>query len=733
MPVYSRKYSLVSREVPFVDTPHRRIVTKLPVPESLPIFERLERFEPSSMQGQPPVIIDRTEGWHVHDRWGNMWLDWSSGVLISNIGNSNPAIVAALREMLDRPLLSTYVFAHEKRAELAELLVGLAPSPGLQGLPPLHGLRGHGELHQAGQDLGPAEARAGVPVLRHLPERLPRQDHGRPARRGQPRAEEVAGQARRQLRAGAVPRRVQEPRHPLRALPGDPRQRRASMPRQVCGVMSESFQGVGPDFFPVEYAKSLEAWCRKNDVLLIMDEVQAGFGRTGKWFAFENYGITARPDRLRQGHLQLPAALRGDRPHRRDGAVSARLHDLDPFRLPAARGRGGGEHPGAEEGRLPGERAGAGPRPARRASRAAEAASRGRPAACRAGAWWPGIQIVKPGTREPDPAAALAVNEACFHKGLLMFAPVGVGGECIKIAPALDISREALEEGIARPRRGDGRGARVRSPLLASIDRVHEGAPHRVKDEEKALLYREICMGKSPTGRVLARKLDIRPSSVSEAVQELVDDGLVRETPARLCRAGRAGRRSSSRSAPDRYVGDLHLHRFPRAEGRAGHAAGRGHRRGGAHPPADGREQGDQRRHSRPAEAPAAPGPRRVRAGRGGTLPPRHGQLADAHLDESQRAGRVCTIWIFPRLEAKVDFPVIIRRTNEAELEYFLDCNPRTAARARSSFTGASESGPRSPSAARSSPHRSAGSGRSATPVASRLRRPLPLRLARLP
>jgi 4-aminobutyrate aminotransferase-like enzyme len=59
-----------------------------------------------------------------------------------------------------------------------------------------------------------------------------------------------------------------------------------------------------------------------------------------------------------------------------------------------------------------------------------------------------GIQIVQPGTRSPDSAAALAVNQACFHKGLLMFAPVGVAGECIKIAPALDISRDALEDGI---------------------------------------------------------------------------------------------------------------------------------------------------------------------------------------------------------------------------------------------------------------------------------------------
>ena len=123
-----RKYSLTPKCVKKIQTKHRQIVTKLPVPESLPVFQRLERFEPSSMQGQPPILIDRAEGWHVFDRWGNQWLDWSSGVLISNTGNSNPAIVAALREMLEKPLLSTYVFSHEKRAELAESLVGLAPT-----------------------------------------------------------------------------------------------------------------------------------------------------------------------------------------------------------------------------------------------------------------------------------------------------------------------------------------------------------------------------------------------------------------------------------------------------------------------------------------------------------------------------------------------------------------------------------------------------------------------------
>lgn len=59
-----------------------------------------------------------------------------------------------------------------------------------------------------------------------------------------------------------------------------------------------------------------------------------------------------------------------------------------------------------------------------------------------------GIQAVKKGTKDPDPETAFSINEKCFHKGLLMFAPVGIGGECLKIAPPLVINEEALREGI---------------------------------------------------------------------------------------------------------------------------------------------------------------------------------------------------------------------------------------------------------------------------------------------
>ena len=60
-----------------------------------------------------------------------------------------------------------------------------------------------------------------------------------------------------------------------------------------------------------------------------------------------------------------------------------------------------------------------------------------------------GIQVVKKGTKVPDSDTALKINEKCFHKGLLMFAPVGIGGECLKIAPPLNTNEEALREAIS--------------------------------------------------------------------------------------------------------------------------------------------------------------------------------------------------------------------------------------------------------------------------------------------
>ena len=95
-------YDLTPVEVPRVETKYRSIKTKLPVPESLPVFESLMQTEPRSMGGQPPVIWDKAEGCVISDRWGNRWIDWSSGVLITNAGHGRSEIRAARRHLVRR-------------------------------------------------------------------------------------------------------------------------------------------------------------------------------------------------------------------------------------------------------------------------------------------------------------------------------------------------------------------------------------------------------------------------------------------------------------------------------------------------------------------------------------------------------------------------------------------------------------------------------------------------------
>src|SRR3989344_5997497 len=80
------------KEVPQVSTKYRNIQTKIPVPESIPLFEELEKQEARSMHGQLPVVWDRAEDFQVFDKYGNCWIDFTSTIFLANSGHSNPRI-----------------------------------------------------------------------------------------------------------------------------------------------------------------------------------------------------------------------------------------------------------------------------------------------------------------------------------------------------------------------------------------------------------------------------------------------------------------------------------------------------------------------------------------------------------------------------------------------------------------------------------------------------------------
>src|SRR5215475_13331270 len=122
-----KEFSIEPRAVPRVETKHRRIVTPIPHSDSLATLETLRRLEPQSMRGQPPLVWDRADDIYVFDKYGNQWLDWSSGVLVTNCGHGAPEVRQAILDQVNSGLLHNYVFPSEERAALVECLAGVAP------------------------------------------------------------------------------------------------------------------------------------------------------------------------------------------------------------------------------------------------------------------------------------------------------------------------------------------------------------------------------------------------------------------------------------------------------------------------------------------------------------------------------------------------------------------------------------------------------------------------------
>ncbi len=441
------KYNLQPVEVQKVSTKYRTISTKLPVPESLSIFKSLSESEPISMMGQPPIIWDKAIGFQVFDKWGNKWLDWSSGVLIANAGHGREEIINGLREVIQNHLLATYVFVHEKRVELTLMLQAISPDPANYSV---FILSTGSEATENCIKLAKTYAFEKYGSQKKYFVSFKNAFHGRTL------GAQLAG-GMDKLKTWIVDEGKTFVQIPfpdgyknvdtsfdlfLNTL-----KEKGIKPKEIAGVMTESYQGVGPDFMPIEYAQKLQEFCKEHDIITIYDEVQSGFGRTGKMFAYEHYDVT--PDLIACGKgisSSLPiSAVIG----RKDimgiyapGSMTS-THSASPLPVAAAienlkiiQNDKLVENAAALEKVL---------------MTGLDKIQKKYPKVlgCLHGKGLvAGFQVVKKGTKVPDPVMAQKINEKCFQKGLLMFAPVGIAGECIKIAPPLMITGDALKEGI---------------------------------------------------------------------------------------------------------------------------------------------------------------------------------------------------------------------------------------------------------------------------------------------
>lgn len=442
-----RQYSLTPKEVPTVETEYRRIVTKIPVPESLPILEELRTYEPASMTGQPLVVWDRADGFQVYDKWGNMWLDFSSGVLVTSAGHGRKELIDAIVGQAQHGLLHNYCFPSEMRARLAKRLVDLCPEKLTKAFILTTGSETTECAIKLAKTYGQKVGGSGKNVVVTFENAF----HGRT----------LAAQL-----AGGIPSLKEwiNPKDPSFVQVPFPDgyhckdtsfdyflaglAEKGVKPSQVAAVMTETYQGGGASFAPTEYVQALAEWCKKHDIVLIFDEVQAGFGRTGAFWGWEHYGVV--PDLVCLGKgitssLPLSAVLgRADLMDQFPPGSMTSTHTGNPICCAAAlasldlienenlveRCAAVGQVMQDELDKVM----------AKHPEVVGARHGKGLVA---------GLHMRKPGTNEPDGDLAFAVVARCIEKGLLLFSPVGVNGSTIKIAPPLVITEEAVREGVA--------------------------------------------------------------------------------------------------------------------------------------------------------------------------------------------------------------------------------------------------------------------------------------------
>ena len=273
------------------------IKTALPGPKAKAIIERDHQYTAPAYGRVYPLVVKEGRGMVVEDVDGNLFLDFMAGIAVCSTGHSHPRIVKAIEEQARKFLhICGSDYYYEPMADLAETLNRLAPgaapkkifftNSGAEGVEAAfklarhhtkrqHVIAFHGAFH--GRTLGALSLTASrashrayfgplIPGVHHLPygfcHRCPYQ-----LTYGSCGIECVAVIEKFLFR------------HEVR-------------PDEVAAIFVEPIQGEGGYVVPPpEYLPMLQEICRRYGILLVLDEIQSGFGRTGRMFACQHWGI----------------------------------------------------------------------------------------------------------------------------------------------------------------------------------------------------------------------------------------------------------------------------------------------------------------------------------------------------------------------------------------------------------------------------------------------------------
>lgn len=223
-----------------------------------------------------PVTFVRGEGVWLWDDRGDRYLDALAGIAVCGLGHSHPVLTKALCEQAGMLIHTSNLYRIEKQELLAERLAALS------GMDSVFFCNSGAEANEAAIKLARLHGHnKGIELPTIIV--MERSFHGRTMAT-------LTATGNRKAQAGFEPLLAGFLRVPYDDL--EAVAQIADSNKQVVAVLVETYQGEGGVNFPqINYLQGLRQLCDQNNWLLMLDEVQCGIGRTGKWFAFQHSGI----------------------------------------------------------------------------------------------------------------------------------------------------------------------------------------------------------------------------------------------------------------------------------------------------------------------------------------------------------------------------------------------------------------------------------------------------------
>jgi 4-aminobutyrate aminotransferase len=275
-----------------------KLKTAIPGPNAKRILAGDEKYISPSYTRSYPLVAKRGRGIVVEDVDGNEFFDFSAGIAVTSTGHCHPDVVAAIQKQAAELIhMSGTDFYYESLVTLAERLSKIAPMPGPHKI--YYGNSGaeavecalklaryHTKRQQViaffgafhGRTMGALSLTASKPQQK---------------RRFSPLVPGVTHVSYPDVyRAGVAPQDAEKFALGCARYIEDKLFKTILPPEEVAAIFVEPIQGEGGYVVaPTIFMQELRRICDKHGILLVLDEVQSGIGRTGKWFAVEHTGV----------------------------------------------------------------------------------------------------------------------------------------------------------------------------------------------------------------------------------------------------------------------------------------------------------------------------------------------------------------------------------------------------------------------------------------------------------